>query len=319
MILAVTPNPSLDKSGEVSEFRSDDVNRLRRVAVRAGGKGVNLARVLRSFGRPCVCLGFSGGLAGGEMESLLAKEGIRNAFTRVGGNTRTNWSIIEKKSGLLFKINEPGPSVTAAESGKFLRDLGRRSRAGRVRSAVVICGSLPENLAGEFIRKAVAAARKGRRAVVLDADGDTLRAVRSFPASGRPDVIKPNLFEAERFLGRSVRTDQDIVRALSDMKSAAGSAILTAGRNGAYFEDAGTVYGMHSAKRSRVTIPGAGDIFLAGFCMGREDGLSVPESVRQGVAIASASCWKGDVCSPEEAKAFRDTVVVRTIRPGKSG
>ena len=64
MILTVTMNPSIDISYPLDELKIDTVNRVVDVTKTAGGKGLNVTRVLSEFGDSVVATGLVGGKLG---------------------------------------------------------------------------------------------------------------------------------------------------------------------------------------------------------------------------------------------------------------
>ena len=64
MILTVTMNPSIDISYPLDELKIDTVNRVVDVTKTAGGKGLNVTRVLSEFGDPVAATGLVGGKLG---------------------------------------------------------------------------------------------------------------------------------------------------------------------------------------------------------------------------------------------------------------
>ncbi len=75
MIVTVTLNPAVDKTCEAGRIMPGDVNRLRSVSSVAGGKGINVARILRQFRLPCAAMGFVGGYGGSFIEDAMLKQG----------------------------------------------------------------------------------------------------------------------------------------------------------------------------------------------------------------------------------------------------
>ena len=61
MILTVTLNAAIDKSLSVPSFRLGRRHRTVEQRSTAGGKGVNVARLLASLGQPVIATGFVGG------------------------------------------------------------------------------------------------------------------------------------------------------------------------------------------------------------------------------------------------------------------
>ena len=77
MITVITMNPSVDRSYEVDNFQLEKVQRANSVIATAGGKGLNVARVIKGLGGDACCMGFLGGHTGDFIrEEVLAHEGI---------------------------------------------------------------------------------------------------------------------------------------------------------------------------------------------------------------------------------------------------
>jgi len=83
MIYTITLNPALDRTIWLDELKQDDTNRILKEEKYAGGKGIDVSRVLINFGVPNVALGFVVGFAGLEIEGLLINEGVNFDFIRI--------------------------------------------------------------------------------------------------------------------------------------------------------------------------------------------------------------------------------------------
>ena len=64
MILTVTVNAALDRTLTVPSFSASHRHRASEAIALPGGKGVNIARALRSLGEPVIATGFAGGRTG---------------------------------------------------------------------------------------------------------------------------------------------------------------------------------------------------------------------------------------------------------------
>ncbi|PZG35311.1 1-phosphofructokinase, partial [Spongiactinospora gelatinilytica] len=166
-VLTVTLNAALDVTYEVDGVDWDGVNRVRAVHRRAGGKGVNVARVLAALGHPVLATGLAGGTTGAAIRTDLDAAGVAHSFAPVSGHSRTTLAVCSD-TGTTAMFNEPGPVVSTAEIGAFLRDFDRLLAGA---SAVVISGSLPPGVPAAFY--ATLAWRAGKHGVpaVIDADG----------------------------------------------------------------------------------------------------------------------------------------------------
>ena len=78
MILTVTMNPSIDTRYEVEHLVIDDVNRVTPQKT-AGGKGLNVSRVLVQLGDDVLATGLLGGHAGAYLGELMDADASRIA------------------------------------------------------------------------------------------------------------------------------------------------------------------------------------------------------------------------------------------------
>ncbi|WP_052441128.1 1-phosphofructokinase family hexose kinase [Streptacidiphilus anmyonensis] len=204
MIVTVTLNAALDVTYVVAGgVRPGATHRVRSVAARAGGKGVNTARVLAALGEPVLALGLAGGASGAELREELDAAGVPHRFTPIAGTTRRTVAVVDATddgaaTGGVTGFWEPGPQVSAAEWTRFLADFRAALPAAR---AVVLSGSLPPGVPGDAYAELVLLAADAGVPTLLDADAAALReALRA-----QPTLVKPNAEEALRALGREDR------------------------------------------------------------------------------------------------------------------
>ena len=120
MIGVVCLNPALDITHHVATVDWNGVNRTRAVATRPGGKGVNVARMLLALGAEVVVLGLAGGDTGEALAAGLADRGVPSELTRIAGQTRRTFTVLDEERQTAALFNEPGPPVQAAEFSEFL-------------------------------------------------------------------------------------------------------------------------------------------------------------------------------------------------------
>ncbi|WP_240196944.1 1-phosphofructokinase family hexose kinase, partial [Nonomuraea lactucae] len=186
MFLTVTLNAALDVTYQVPGVDWEGVNRVRSVHRRAGGKGVNVARVLRGLGQDVLVTGLAGGPTGKAIEADLEASGLPGALVRVAAESRTTLAISSGSAGdggaTLF--NEPGPEIAEAELREFM---GTYEALLARADAVVISGSLPPGVPPDTYATLAAVAAEHRVPAIVDADGEPLLRA---PA-GRPAIVKP--------------------------------------------------------------------------------------------------------------------------------
>ena len=115
MIITVTLNAAIDKSLSVPNFRLGRRHRTVEQTTMPGGKGVNVARTLKSLGQPVIATGFAGGATGTRIVEQLTEESILNDFVRIREESRTNTAVHDPTNGETTEINERGPAVSGKE------------------------------------------------------------------------------------------------------------------------------------------------------------------------------------------------------------
>jgi 1-phosphofructokinase/tagatose 6-phosphate kinase len=290
MIITVTLNAAIDKTLAVPSFRLGRRHRAVEQASMPGGKGVNVARALKSLGQPVIATGFAGGHTGSRIVEQLTDEGILSDFVRIGEESRTSTAVVDPTSGEQTEINERGPSVSEAELESFVDKLLYLAKGATL---CVFSGSLPRGVEAGLYARLVDELRRVGVTTVLDCEGESLRlAVRA-----QPSVIAPNENEAEELVGHEFDDDGDRRTALPEMVDlGAREAIMTLADGClALHGDEGDQTRPRRLTRATleslepVSSVGSGDAFLAGYVAGRYDGLSDDECLRFGVACGAES------------------------------
>src|SRR5271170_1497000 len=210
MIITVTLNAAIDKSLSVPNFRLGRRHRTVEQRTIAGGKGVNIARTLKALGQPVIATGFAGGATGTHIVEQLTDESILNDFVRIRDESRTNTSVLDPTTGDQTEINERGPSVSVREIEIFRDKLLYLARGAAI---VVFAGSLPRGVENDFYARMVRDLQKLHVMTVIDAEGEPLRhAVRA-----EPDVISPNVLEAEELVGHEFSGEQERSHAVAEV------------------------------------------------------------------------------------------------------
>jgi 1-phosphofructokinase family hexose kinase len=286
MIITVTLNAAIDKSLSVPSFRLGRRHRTVERRALAGGKGVNIARMLKTLGQPVIATGFQGGPTGTQIVAQLGEESILHDFVRIREESRTNTSVLDPTTGEQTEINEQGPTIEPEEVEQFREKLLYLARGAAI---VVFAGSLPRGIDPDFYAQLVRAVHKLDVMTIVDTDGEALRlAVRA-----EPDVVSPNVVEAEELVGHEFNDDADRAGAVREIVSlGARSAIMTT-PDGCWAQmlDEGTprVYRVTVPLQDSVATVGSGDACLAGYVAAHYRGSPPAECLRFGVACGAES------------------------------
>ncbi|MHB1001581.1 MAG: 1-phosphofructokinase [Armatimonadota bacterium] len=287
MIATVTLNPALDKSIFVDTLLPHDTNRVLKVEVDAGGKGINVSRVLKELGDDTITLGFLGGQTGRFIEHTLTTEGIRTDFTRIKADTRTNISIQESSGAPPTSLNEPGPSITDDELDELIANVRKEARKSPF---IVFGGSLPPQAPVDIYKRLIAVAKGAGAKVILDSDGEPM--CKGLQAA--PYMIKPNRDEVHRLVDVDIKSIDDAKRALNLLTSfGVKVVVISMGAKGAV---ASSEEGMWYAQPPQVKVIstiGSGDSMVAGIVHILKDNGSLDEALRWGTAAGAATAMTG--------------------------
>lgn len=281
MITTVCMNPSFDKTASVERLKAGEVNRLKNVRIDIGGKGVNVAIVLRRLGVEVRCVGCLGETDESAFAKLIAKEDVPFEYLAVPGEVRTNLKLVDEQSKAITEFNEPGVSLDEPRLEAFLRLL--RQKADQSAYAV-LSGRLPTGCPDATYQRCMQALSGIR--CVLDAAGDALL----HGIKEKPFLVKPNLPEMEAIMRKELRTLRGIRdAALFLMEYGAQNVVVSMGKYGAMFTNGlTTLFAPALPVEARSTV-GAGDAMIGGILMGLERGEALADSFRYGVAAGAAS------------------------------
>jgi 1-phosphofructokinase family hexose kinase len=283
IILTVSLNPALDKTIQIKNFQVGRDLRPNLVDINAGGKGLNVARVLTSLGSPCCATGLLGGLSGDKLRGILKQEGLRHKFVSIKNSTRSNLTILDKSQGMMTRILEGGPHVSQMESHNFLKLF--RSLLPRC-SWVIFSGSVPPGMNESSYKYFIAESKKNGIRTVLDSSQSPLR----IGIKAKPLIVKPNLEEAEQFLGYRLSSLVRIKRAVKDIYlHGCQMAIISMGKEGAVaYNGHILVHVVGPEMKARNTV-GSGDCFVGGLVHSLHSGNSFIKSLRLAVACGAAN------------------------------
>lgn len=315
MIITVTLNAAIDRTLSVPNFRPGRRHRTVDTQTMAGGKGVNVARALKHLGQPVIATGFAGGPTGTRIVEQLTDESILTDFVRIREESRTNLSVVDPTTGEQTEVNERGAMVTSREMELFHDKLLYLSRGAEV---VVFAGSLPPGVEPDAYASLIRELRKRGLTTVVDTDGEPLRlAVRA-----EPDVVSPNVLEAEELVGHEFNDDEDRVIAVREMVGLGAKEAIMTVENGC-FASIPTETGPHLVQarvepREPVASVGSGDAFLAGYVAARYSGKPPEECLRFGVACGAESVQRlgAGVIDPREVDRLLPEVELVSLESG---
>jgi tagatose 6-phosphate kinase len=302
-ILTVTLNFALDLTYNVDRVSWHGVNRVASVVERAGGKGVNVARVLHALGHRASVAGLVGGRTGEAARAELRGAGLHDVLVAIRGQSRRTVAVVDAASGDATGLWEPGPVVTAAEWRAFISAYRQQLRGA---DAVVLSGSLPAGVPPDAYRMLCELAADEGVPAVLDADGDALR----LGLDGRPTLVKPNVDE----LSRVTRTADPIEGAQALRAAGATAVVVSRGAEGLLAVAPEGSWTATPPERIAGNPTGAGDAAVAALVAGMALGTSWPERLADAAAL-SAAAVAAPLAGSFDANAYGRCLPEIDVRP----
>ena len=300
MIVTLTANPSLDRTVTLpAPLQIGDVQSALSAREDAGGKGINVARVITAAGEECRAVL---PLAHGDpFEAALAGAGVDARRVPITGRVRANIAITDP-AGVTTKLNLPGAELSAADAAAVVDEVVAVSAGARW---LVLAGSLPPGAPDDFYVRLIRAVRNAHGdaapLIAVDTSGAALAAV---VAAGAPDLIKPNDDELAELAGiapaaADVRAVVEVARSL--VPSRVGAALVTLGSRGAVLVRSDGAWAATPPPIRVVSTVGAGDSSLAGFVLAHSRGAHPDECLRLAVRYGAAAASLPGTQAPSPA------------------
>jgi tagatose 6-phosphate kinase len=282
-VVCVTLNPALDITYISERFTVGEANRVGRVHAQAGGKAVNVARLLHQAGHEVMITGFAGGLVGEEIVRQLDEVAVPHSFVRCAADSRRTVSAFSAADAAVTAYNENGAPITAAEWALFTDGFGKLLHEARL---VVLSGSLPAGLPPDAYRTLAGLAADSGCEVFVDAHAGPLLAA----LAAKPALVKPNEHELAEAAGLTVPVPlPDAVRAARRLLTdGAQAVVVTLGPRGLLGVLPGTSL-LATPPPQRGNTVGAGDAALAALAQGQLAGQPWPDRLRRAAAMSAAA------------------------------
>ena len=303
MIYTVTLNPSIDFIVRLDHLALGEVNRMTSDDKFAGGKGINVSRILKRLDIANTATGFIGGFTGRFVTDGLDAEGITTDFVAVDQDTRIN---VKVKAGEETEINGQGPHITEEQVQALEKILAGLSSE----DTVVFAGSAPSNLGNAVYNRLIPVAKKAGAQVACDFEGQTLLDSLAY----QPLLVKPNNHELGDIFGVTLTELADIERYAKEiLAKGAQNVIISMAGDGALLVTPEASYFAKPIKGQVKNSVGAGDSMVAGFTGRLVETSDVIEAFKWGVACGTATTFSDDLATSEYIKEIYQKVEVEKL------
>ncbi|HET7328153.1 MAG TPA: hexose kinase [Nocardioidaceae bacterium] len=278
MIVTVTCNPAIDITYRVDRLQPGEVHRVRDVATRPGGKGVNVARVLHQLGEQTTATGLADAFFGVTLEAL----GVPAVFVPALAGVRRTLVVHADSAPATTSLWEPGAAPADPTAAAVLL-IEQVTALLTDASALVVSGSLPPGVDPALPAGLATVATAAGIPAVLDLDDAALRVA----ADGGGAVLVPNRDELARLSGAA--GDLDVVAAARDLSARSRAPVVaTLGADGMLAVAGRDCWHARPAEHVAGNPTGAGDAAAAAIARGLAHRNPWPDVLADAVALSSA-------------------------------
>lgn len=289
MITAITLNAAIDQIYEVNALEVGGVNRISSIMKDAGGKGMNVAKVLQSSGAAIDVGGFAGGANGDKIRQLLDARSLSHEMIDIAEENRVCLTVLDGSDGQGTELLESGPVITAAEWSAMLEWLDRKSREVKW---FALSGSLPKGVPADAYKQMITIINANGAKAVLDTSGDALKT----GLDAKPFAIKPNEEEIAAITGKEVLTEADLLEAGEQLvTSGIEHVCFSLGGDGAIFVNGSGAYSINAPEVDVVNTVGSGDSFVGGFLYGCATGEDFETAYKRAIACGTCNAMHKEI------------------------
>ena len=214
-------------------------------------------------------------------ENALDKEGVPFTFVWNKGRVRENYKFIDNKS-MLTEVNDVGEEVSEGKTTELVNMVQMLSSRSNV---TVISGGLPRGVSADYYESLFRCV-DSKTLKIVDAEGARLFAA----LKAGVDLAKPNLDELQNTLGREIVDKEDMLAGCREIiDRGAKTVLLSLGKDGAVMTDGAHHYYCKSINVAVNSTVGAGDGMVAAAARMMEQGATLPDILRAGVAAGTAT------------------------------
>ncbi|ASB03010.1 1-phosphofructokinase [Proteus mirabilis] len=287
-VATITLNPAYDLVGLSTPIELGEVNRVTTAGFHAAGKGINVAKVLKSLGIDVTVGGFLGKENQDGFQKEFSEAGIANRFQMVEGRTRINVKLTEP-NGKVTDFNFSGFEITKQDWTRFVNDT--LSWAGQF-DMICVSGSVPPSIDLNDFTAWMKRLRSECMCLIFDSSREAFVA----GLKALPWLVKPNHHELEIWAGRPLPELSDVVQAAHELRQQGiAHVVISLGEQGAMWVNASGAWMAKPPKCDVVSTVGAGDSMVGGLIYGLMMRQTSEHTLRLATAISALAVSQTNV------------------------
>ncbi|WP_295163012.1 1-phosphofructokinase [uncultured Brachyspira sp.] len=305
MIYTLTLNPAVDYYMDMNRYEEGELNKVNNSYTLAGGKGINVSKVLKNFAIESIALGFCGGFTGEYIKADLKKYGIKEKFISLSENTRINVKIkTEKKE---TEIMGKSPKILQENIDKLFSVIDTIQD----NDILVLSGSVPSSVKEDIYKDIIQKTKsKNNLKIILDSRDNAFK----IAVKENVFITKPNRKELSEYFGKDIRTVYDIIIYAKELvKDGSENVIVSLGEDGSVLVNKDEAYIGNAPEGELISSVGAGDAMLAGIVYGISKNLSIVDSYKYAIASGTSTALSEGLTTFENMNNLLDKVEVKEI------
>ncbi|PKR86447.1 1-phosphofructokinase family hexose kinase [Heyndrickxia camelliae] len=311
MIYTVTLNTAVDRILHINgELTRKHNNKIQNAHFDIGGKATHVSVVLSSLSIENIAMGFIGSINKDVLVHLLEAKGVKCDFIEQEScSIRESLVLIDESGKGSYMITEKGFPIENKTYEKLLAKLKSTIKENDI---VIFAGSPPEGIDGEKYKRILEIIKEQKGKVIIDATGEYLKA--AIPL--KPMMIKPNEFEFQELIGKSLNTLADYVREIHGLlESGIEYVVVSLGRKGSLVGHQHRIYQVSPPNITEVNDTGCGDVFVGGIIAKLSQNSSLEDTFRFATALSAskATHWGSSDFSLVQAKELEPEVQIKLI------
>lgn len=304
MIYTLTLNPAVDYYIDMNNFEDGDLNKVNNAYTLAGGKGINVSKVLKNFNIDSIALGFSGGFTGDYIKKHLKGYGIKENFIYLEEDTRINIKLKTNKTE--SEIAGKSPNISKEKVNELLNYIKNNIKENDI---LVLSGSVPNSIDSSIYKDIISNANKNIK-VILDARDEAFK----FGLKEKVFLTKPNKKELSEYFNKNIESTDDIIKYARELiKEGSENVIVSLGKDGSILVTKDEAYIGNAPEGKLISSVGAGDSMVAGIVYGISNNLNIIDSYKYAIASGSSTSCSEGLTTFENMNKFLEKVEIKKI------
>ncbi|WP_295158149.1 1-phosphofructokinase [uncultured Brachyspira sp.] len=305
MIYTITLNPAVDYYIDMNKVDEGELNKVNNSYTLAGGKGINVSKVLKNFNIESIALGFCGGFTGEYIKTDLNKYGIKDNFISLSENTRINVKIKTAKNET--EIMGKSPKISNENIDALLSIIDNVED----NDILVLSGSVPSSVREDIYKDIIQKTKsKNNIKVILDSRENAFK----IAVKEKVFLTKPNRKELSGYFGKDIKSVYDIITYAKQLvEDGSENVIVSLGKDGSALVNKDEAYIGNAPSGQLISSVGSGDAMVAGIVYGISKNLNILDSYKYAIAAATATAFSEGLALFENMNSFLDKVEVKKI------